>query len=127
MSNINYNKRAERIRRKLKKVNTDRFRLTVNRSLRNISAQIIDDKNNKTLVAASSIKERNKNIKKTDLSMLVAESLSKKAMEKKITKVYFDRGKYRYHGRIKIFADALRKGGLIFLILIWKKQNLKIN
>ena len=114
MSNINYNKIAERIRRKLKKVNTDRFRLTVTRSLRNISAQIIDDKNNKTLVEASSLKERNKNSKKTDLSTLVAENLSKKAMEKKITKVYFDRGKYRYHGRVKIFAEALRKGGLIF-------------
>ncbi len=52
--------------------------------------------------------------KKTDLSLIVAERLSKKAMEKKITKVYFDRGGYKYHGRIKIFAEALRKGGLIF-------------
>ena len=113
MSNIN-NKRAQRIRRKLKQVNSERFRLTVFRSSRNISAQIIDDKNNKTLVSASSIKEKNINKKKTDLSLIVAEMLTKKAMEKKITKVYFDRGKYRYHGRIKIFAEALRKGGLIF-------------
>ena len=52
--------------------------------------------------------------KKTDMSLLVAEMLAKKAMEKKITKVYFDRGAYKYHGRIKIFADALRKGGLTF-------------
>jgi large subunit ribosomal protein L18 len=44
----------------------------------------------------------------------VAEALVKKAIEKKITKVYFDRGRYKYHGRIKIFAEALRKGGLIF-------------
>ena len=113
MSNIT-NKRAQRIRRKLKKVNSERFRLTVFRSSRNISAQIIDDKNNKTLVSASSIKEKNINKKKTDLSLIVAEMLTKKAMEKKITKVYFDRGKYKYHGRIKIFAEALRKGGLIF-------------
>ena len=113
MSNID-NKRAERIRRKLKQVNSERFRLTVFRSSRNISAQIIDDKNNKTLVSASSIKEKNINKKKTDLSLIVAEMLTKKAMEKKITKVYFDRGSYKYHGRIKIFAEALRKGGLIF-------------
>ena len=114
MSNINYTQRAKRIRSKLKKVNTERFRLTVFRSSRNISAQIIDDKNNKTLVSASSIKEKDTNKKKADLSLLVAESLAKKAMEKKITKIYFDRGRYKYHGRIKIFAEALRKGGLIF-------------
>ena len=114
MPHINYTKRAKRIRSKLKKVNTERFRLTVFRSTRNISAQIIDDKNNKTLVSASSIKEKNTNKKKADLSLLVAASLAKKAMEKKITKIYFDRGRYKYHGRIKIFAEALRKGGLIF-------------
>ena len=114
MTNINHNKRSQRIRRKLKQVNSERFRLSVFRSSRNISAQIIDDKNNKTLVSASSIDEKNTNKKKKDLSLLVAEKLMKKAMEKKITRVYFDRGRYKYHGRIKIFAEALRKGGLIF-------------
>ena len=115
MANINYNnKRAQRIRRKLKQVNFERFRLTVFRSSRNISAQIIDDKNNKTLVSATSIKKKSTNKKKTDMSIDVAGILAKKALEKKITKVYFDRGRYKYHGRIKIFADALRKGGLIF-------------
>ena len=114
MSNVNFNKRAQRIRRKLKQVNAERYRLTVFKSARNISAQIIDDKSNKTLVSESSIKDKNANKKKTDLSLIVAERLSKKAIEKKITKVYFDRGGYKYHGRIKIFAEALRKGGLIF-------------
>ena len=114
MTNINYTKRAIRIRKKLKHVNFDRFRLTVFRSSRNISAQIIDDKNKKTLVSASSHKEKSTKKKKADLSMLVAENLVKKAKEKKITKVYFDRGGYKYHGRIKIFAETLRKGGLIF-------------
>ena len=115
MKNIDIKKRERRIRNKLKKVNTERFRLTVFKSSRNISAQIIDDINNRTLVSASSIKKNNnEKKKKTDLSILVADILSKKALEKKITKVYFDRGHYKYHGRIKIFAEALRKGGLIF-------------
>ena len=107
-------KRTKRIRKKLKRVSSDRFRLTVTRSTRNVFAQIIDDKNSKTLVSASSFKDKNVKKKKTELSLLVAERLSKLAQEKKITKVYFDRGGYRYHGRIKVFAEALRKGGLIF-------------
>ena len=107
-------KRSQRIRKKLKRVNSERYRLSVYRSSKNISAQIIDDKNNKTLVSASSIKEKSSSKKKADLSHQVAAILVKRALEKKITKVYFDRGRYRYHGRIKIFADALRKGGLAF-------------
>ena len=114
MANIIYKKRVQKIRKKLKKINTDRFRLTVFRSSRNISAQIIYDKNNNTLVSATSIKKETSNIKKKDLSFHVAEMLVKKALEKKITKVYFDRGRYKYHGRIKFFAEALRKGGLTF-------------
>ncbi len=107
-------KRSQRIRKKLKKVNTDRFRLTVFRSLKNISAQIIDDKNNKTLITATSVSKNKKKIKKAELSSNVAELIIKKAQEKKITKVYFDRGKYKYHGRIKSLAEAIRKGGLNF-------------
>ena len=114
MANSIYKKRIQRIRSKLKKVNLERFRLTVFRSSKNISAQIIDDKNNKTLVSATSLKKGITNIKKKDLSLQVAEMLAKKALEKKITKVYFDRGRYKYHGRIKTFAEALRKNGLIF-------------
>ena len=115
MKNIDTKKRERRVRNKLKKVNTERFRLTVFKSSRNISAQIIDDINNKTLISATSIKKKNtEKKKKTDMSIFVADMLTKKALEKKITKVYFDRGRYKYHGRIKIFAEALRKGGLIF-------------
>ena len=114
MTSILHKKRAQRIRRKLKKVNRERYRLTVFKSSKNLSAQIIDDENNKTLVSASSIKEKIASKKKTDLSLYIAEILAKKALEKKITKVYFDRGKYKYHGKIKIFAETLRKGGLIF-------------
>jgi len=106
-----------RIRNKLKKVSSeDRYRLSVSRSAKNISAQIIDDINNKTLVSSSSIEKEIKNLKKKkiELSTIVAENLAKKAKEKKITKVYFDRGMFKYHGRIKIFAETLRKNGMEF-------------
>ena len=107
-------KRAQRIRNKLKRIKTDRFRLSVYKSAKNISAQIIDDKNNKTLVSASSFKEKTTNKKKGEMSAHVAGLLAKKALEKKITKVYFDRGRFKYHGRIKIFAETLRKNGINF-------------
>ena len=106
-----------RVRNKLKKVSgKDRFRLSVSRSTKNISAQIIDDVNKVTLVSASSIEKNIKDQKKSksELSTLVAESLAKKAQEKNITKVYFDRGIYKYHGRVKIFAETLRKNGMEF-------------
>tara|TARA_B100001123_G_C15153105_1_gene964299 strand:- start:473 stop:823 length:351 start_codon:yes stop_codon:yes gene_type:complete len=116
MSNIIYKKRIQRIRKKLKKVNSNRYRLSVFRSSKNISAQIIDDRINKTLVSATStgkkIKEKGKS--KQIVYKEVAEILVKKALEKKITKIYFDRGRYKYHGNIKSFADSLRKGGLVF-------------
>ena len=107
-------KRANRIRKKLQRVKNERFRLTVFRSSRNISAQIIDSKNNKTIVSASSINKKEKNKKKSNKSIDVAQILVKKALEKKITNVYFDRGGYKYHGRIKSFAETVRKGGLRF-------------
>ena len=105
-----------RIKNKLKKVaSVDRFRLCVFRSTKNISAQVIDDKNNKTLFSASSVEKEIRNLKmknKTELSKVVAERLAKKAQEKKITKVYFDRGIFKYHGRVKVFAETLRKNGM---------------
>ena len=114
MANKSHIKRAGRIRDKLKRINTERFRLTIFRSSRNISAQIIDSKNNKTLVSASSVSKKKENKKKADKSLEVAQILLKKALEKKITSVYFDRGGYKYHGRIKSFAEVIRKGGLRF-------------
>ena len=105
-----------RVRKKLKKVSNDRYRLSVSRSSKNISAQIIDDVKNITLVSASSIdkeiKEQRKN--KSELSTIVAEMIAKKANEKNIKKIYFDRGIYKYHGRVKIFAETLRKYGMEF-------------
>ena len=105
-----------RIRKKLKKgVKTDRFSLSVFRSAKNISAQIIDDRNNVTLLSVSSIEKDIKAINKknkTELSKIVAEKLAKKAQAKKITKIYLDRGIYKYHGRVKVFAETLRKNGM---------------
>ncbi len=109
-----YKKRSQRIRSKLKRVNKNRYRLSIFKSSRNISAQIIDDKKSITLISASSLKEKGNKAKKSELSTRIAEMLAKKAKEKKITNVYFDRGSYKYHGRIKIFADTLRKNGLNF-------------
>tara|TARA_B100001123_G_C14495815_1_gene704251 strand:- start:152 stop:499 length:348 start_codon:yes stop_codon:yes gene_type:complete len=107
--------RMKRIRRKLKLVNKNRFRLSVYRSSKNISAQIIDDNNHKTLVSASSTeKKATENIKKKELPEHIAKLLAQRAAEKKITKVYFDRGKYKYHGKVKNFAETLRKNGIIF-------------
>jgi large subunit ribosomal protein L18 len=105
-----------RVRNKLKKVSDlDRFRVSVFRSSKNISAQIIDDKKNITLLSVSSVEKDIKSLtklNKTELSKLVAEKLAKKAQEKKISKIYFDRGIYKYHGRIKVFAETLRKNGM---------------
>jgi large subunit ribosomal protein L18 len=117
MKKLNNKKKRElKNRKKLKNVSVNRYRISVFKSLKNISAQIIDDKEKKTLVSASSIEKEIKanKKKKSETSTLLGEILAKRAAEKKITKVYFDRGPYKYHGRIKLFADALRKNGLEF-------------
>ena len=107
-----------RVSNKVKKVAPkDRYRLSISRSSKNISAQIIDDVKRTTLISSSSIDKDIKSsdkISKTDLSKKVATILAKKAQEKKITKIFFDRGVYRYHGRVKVFAETLRENGMKF-------------
>ena len=107
-----------RVSNKVKRVaSSDRFRLSISRSSKNISAQIIDDVKKITLLSASSVEKDlkvNDKINKIELSKLVAEKLAKKAQDKKITKIYFDRGSYKYHGRIKAFAETLRENGMEF-------------
>ena len=107
-----------RVSNKVKKVaSNDRFRLSISRSTKNISAQIIDDIKKITLLSASSVEKDIRSmskVNKTELSKIVAIKLAKKAQEKKITKIFFDRGIYRYHGRIKIFAETLRENGMEF-------------
>ena len=116
---LNTSKRKKfRVSNKVKKVaSKNRYRLSISRSSKNIFAQIIDDTKNVTLLSASSIEKDIKSgqkVNKSELSKIVAEKLAKKAQEKKITKIFFDRGIYKYHGRVKIFAETLRKNGMDF-------------
>ena len=117
MRNIKIKKRFFREKNKLRKINIERYRLTIKRSLKNISAQIIDDKKNLTLTSASSLEKKLSNTekkKKSDVSTIIGETLAKRALEKKINKIYFDRGRYKYHGRVKNLVESLRKNGLNF-------------
>ncbi len=109
-------KRRLRNRKKLRDINSSKLRVTVSKSLNHLSAQIIDDKVKKTLVSASSTEKeiKSKKIKKMEKSSLIGEILAKRAKEKNISDVYFDRGEYKYHGRVKVFAETLRKNGLKF-------------
>ena len=116
---LNTSKRKRfRVSNKVKRVaSKNRFRLSISRSAKNISAQIIDDTKKMTLISASSVEKDLKNIDKAskiELSKIVAQKLAKKAQEQNITKIYFDRGSYKYHGRVKVFAETLRENGMEF-------------
>ncbi len=106
-----------RVRRRLAGTQ-ERPRLAVFRSLNHIYAQVIDDTRGTTLVAASSIeaavKEQKDGKRKADISKLVGSLVAQRAKEKGITRVVFDRGGFKYHGRVKALADAAREGGLEF-------------
>ncbi|MDP1710121.1 MAG: 50S ribosomal protein L18 [bacterium] len=114
-----YDQRKRRVRAKISGTEA-RPRLSVYRSLKHIYAQIIDDEKGVTLVAASDLSAKGKNLpagrqgKKSDAAALVGEDLAKKALTKKIKKVAFDKGASRFHGRVKALAEGARKGGLDF-------------
>lgn len=92
-----------------------RPRLTVFRSNQSVYAQIINDEKGETLVSVSGLKLKSKDKEtKTDLAQRVGEEISKKAKDKKIKNVVFDRRGYKYHGIIKALAEGARKGGLNF-------------
>lgn len=113
MKNI---KKEKRVRGKIRGTE-DRPRLSVFRSSQHIYAQIIDDEKGVTLVCASDKdldSKKVKDLKKTEIAALVGDLIAERAVPKKIKKVRFDRGSYRYHGRVKILAESARKGGLIF-------------
>ena len=109
--------RQSRTRYKIKK-NSDRLRMTVFRSAKNIYVQIIDDNKGKTIISASTIEKKIKSIlkKTTDINAAseIGKLIAEKAKAKGIKKVVFDRGKYIFHGRIKALADSARKAGLDF-------------
>ena len=107
-------KRKSRIRSKLKKVNLDKPRLTVFRSLKNIYAQIIDDNKHITIVSASSREKNFDKMSKSKISVAVGKLIAERSAKKGVKEVFFDRGKYKYHGRIKLLAETAIKEGLKF-------------
>ena len=111
----NYKRRQVRSRTSLAGVE-NRLRLSVYRSNKFISAQIIDDSQGKTLVAVSEkeLDAKAKKIKKIERAFALGKILATKAVAKKITKVTFDRSGYNYHGRVRALADGAREGGLNF-------------
>jgi large subunit ribosomal protein L18 len=106
-------RRVKRIRKPL--MRSDRHRLTVCRSLTNVYGQIIDDRNSMTTVGLStSCKELSGIKNKTEKAKKAGEMLAKLALEKGVTKVVFDRGYYKFHGRVAAFAEGARSAGLVF-------------
>ena len=107
--------RAEKIRYKLKKI-SNRNRLTVFKSNSHIYVQLIDDSKGHTIASSSSVEPdiKNQKLNKKELAELIGKNIAKKIISKGIKDVSFDRGKYKYHGLIKILADAARVEGLNF-------------
>ncbi|MAD51743.1 MAG: 50S ribosomal protein L18 [Candidatus Marinimicrobia bacterium] len=116
--NIRFARRRNRSKQ-FNRLQSDRFRLVVTRSLKNISAQIVDDSQGITLASASSM---DKNLQtalkkagsKVEQGKMVGEELATRAKAKNIEKVIFDRNGFPYHGRVKALADGAREGGLVF-------------
>ncbi|MEL6337691.1 MAG: 50S ribosomal protein L18 [Pseudomonadota bacterium] len=109
-------KRRLRVRNKLKKTSAGRLRMSVHRSSKNISVQIIDDRQGATVVAASSLEPGLGVVGKNnvDAAAKVGAALAERARAKDIGEVYFDRGGFLFHGKVKALADAAREGGLKF-------------
>ena len=111
-------RRAQRVRRQLKKVAGERPRLSVYRSSKNIYAQVIDDSKGHTLASASTLEKDLKGSLKTGADSAAAAAVGKllaeRAAKAGVKDVVFDRGPYIYHGRVKALADAAREGGLSF-------------
>ena len=110
-------RRHTRVRKNLMGT-AERPRLNVFRSLSSIYAQVIDDETGRTLISASSVdpelREKIKGMKKAEQAKLIGQTLAERAKSKGINAVVFDRGGYRYIGRVKAFADGAREGGLQF-------------
>ena len=109
-----FQRRRMRVRSKLRKVNAGRVRLSVHRSSKNISVQLIDDVQGVTLASASSLEAGIDTGGKNDMSAAqkVGAAIAERAKKAGVTEAYFDRGGFLFHGRIKALADAAREGGL---------------
>jgi large subunit ribosomal protein L18 len=109
-------KRAQRIRRQIKKVAGDRPRLSVHRTAMHIYAQIIDDSKGHTVAAASSLEKdlKGKSGANVDAAAAVGKLIAERGVAAGVGEVVFDRGAYIYHGRVKALAEAAREGGLKF-------------
>ena len=107
--------RKQRVRFKAKSV-SKRNRLSVFRSNNHLYAQLIDDTNGTTIVSASSLEKsiKDKKLQRKEIAELLGKSIAKKIISKGIVKVAFDRGNYKYHGLVKILAEAARSEGLNF-------------
>ncbi len=118
MSKDTTQRRAERVRRQVKKVANGRPRLSVHRSSKNIYVQVIDDSRGQTLAAASTLEAGLKGKLKTGADAAAAAEVGKliaeRAVKAGVKEVVFDRGRYIYHGRVKALAEAAREGGLSF-------------
>ena len=109
-------KRRLRVRNKLRKINTGKPRLSVHRSSKNISVQVIDDAMGKTLASASSLEKDLGVVGKNnmDAAAKVGSAIAERAKKAGVEDVIFDRGGFLFHGKIKALADAAREGGLKF-------------
>lgn len=107
-------KRRLRVRNKLRRVNAGRMRLSVHRSSKNISVQLIDDANGKTVAAASSLEKDLGVVGKNniDAATKVGAAIAERAKKAGVEEAYFDRGGFLFHGKVKALADAAREGGL---------------
>lgn len=107
-------KRRLRVRNKLRLVNAGRLRLSVHRSNKNISAQLIDDVNGVTLASASSMEKDLGVVGKNNIEAAtkVGSAIAERAKKAGVSEAYFDRGGFLFHGKIKALADAAREGGL---------------
>jgi large subunit ribosomal protein L18 len=109
-----FDRRTQRVRTKLRKTAGGKPRLSVNRSSKHISVQVIDDAKGVTVAAASSLEKEFKGGKKSEDASTVGKLIAERAKKAGVTDVVFDRGGYIFHGRVKALADAAREGGLKF-------------
>ena len=111
-----FQKRRMRVRNKLRKTNRGRLRMSVHRSCKNLSVQIIDDVQGVTLASASTLESKLGVVGKNNVEAAakVGAAIAERAKAKDIEEVYFDRGGFLFHGKVKALADAAREGGLKF-------------